>query len=254
MHYRLVSILGQFRNAPAQQLDRPEILDVCRHVKHTWRSCLLDPVAIIHLFLDQILRGNTAINHLVRISGLTFTGSAYCQARAACPWRCSRSCSAASPSGSSPRSTRPGNGTATACSSPTARASPCPTCPNSRSTSASPASSSPAAASPWPISWRCSTSARGCSSRSLPPRCAPTTCPAWHGSIPGSAPVTCCWATAASARSPTWRCWRRGECTASSGSISARSSISRRIGPMPDRGRRTARRGGPVRVGCVGWA
>jgi hypothetical protein len=37
------------------------------------------------LFLTQILRGNTAINHLVRISGRSFTGSAYCQARSRLP-------------------------------------------------------------------------------------------------------------------------------------------------------------------------
>ena len=85
MHHRIVSILRRLKNAPAQQLDRPEILDACRHVNHTWRSCLLDPVAIIHLFLNQILHGNTAINHLVRISGLSFTGSAYCQARGRLP-------------------------------------------------------------------------------------------------------------------------------------------------------------------------
>jgi Transposase DDE domain len=85
MHHRIVSILRRFQKAPAQQLDRAEILDACRQVKHTWRSCLLDPVAIIHLFLNQILHGNTAINHLVRISGLSFTGSAYCQARSRLP-------------------------------------------------------------------------------------------------------------------------------------------------------------------------
>jgi hypothetical protein len=85
MHYRIVSILRRFQNAPAQQLDRPEILDTCRQVKHTWRTCLLDPVAIIHLFLNQILHGNTAINHLVRISGFSFTASAYCQARSRLP-------------------------------------------------------------------------------------------------------------------------------------------------------------------------
>ena len=85
MHHRIVSVLRRLKNAPARQLDRPEILDACRHVKHTWRSCLLDPVALIHLFLNQILHGNTAINHLVRISGLCFTGSAYCQARGRLP-------------------------------------------------------------------------------------------------------------------------------------------------------------------------
>jgi hypothetical protein len=85
MHHRIVSILRRLKNAPARQLDRPEILGACRQVNHTWRHCLLDPVAIIHLFLSQILRGNTAITHLVRISGRSFTASAYCQARSRLP-------------------------------------------------------------------------------------------------------------------------------------------------------------------------
>jgi hypothetical protein len=85
MHHRIVSVLRRLKDAPAQQLDRPEIVDACRQVKHTWRSCLLDPVALIHLFLNQILHGNTAINHLIRITGLSFTASAYCQARSRLP-------------------------------------------------------------------------------------------------------------------------------------------------------------------------
>src|SRR3954453_8543224 len=85
MHHRIVSVLRRLKDAPAQQLDRPEILDACRQVRHTWRSCLLDPVALIHLFLAQILHGNTAITHLVRISGRSFTGPAYCQARSRLP-------------------------------------------------------------------------------------------------------------------------------------------------------------------------
>jgi hypothetical protein len=85
MHHRIVSILRRLQQAPAQQLDRPEILDACRQVNHTWRQCLLDPVTLIPLFLTQILHGNTAINHLVRISGSCFTASAYCQARCRLP-------------------------------------------------------------------------------------------------------------------------------------------------------------------------
>jgi len=85
MRQRILSILRHLQNAPTRQLDRPEILDACRHVRHSWRHCALDPVAIIHLFLTQILRGNVPINHLIRISGLTATASAYCQARGRLP-------------------------------------------------------------------------------------------------------------------------------------------------------------------------
>jgi len=85
MHHRIVSILRRLKQDPAEQLDRPAILDVCRQVRHTWRACLLDPVATVHLFLLQVLHGNTAINHLPRLCGKAFTGSAYCQARARLP-------------------------------------------------------------------------------------------------------------------------------------------------------------------------
>jgi DDE family transposase len=85
MHHRIVSILRRLKQDPARQLDRPAILDVCRQARHTWRTCLLDPVATVHLFLLQVLHGNTAINHLPRLCGKSFTDSAYCQARARLP-------------------------------------------------------------------------------------------------------------------------------------------------------------------------
>jgi hypothetical protein len=85
MHHRILSILRRLKQDPARELDRPAILDVCRQVGHRWRASVLDPVATIHLFLLQVLHGNTAVNHLPRLSGLGFTDSAYCQARARLP-------------------------------------------------------------------------------------------------------------------------------------------------------------------------
>ena len=38
-----------------------------------------------HLFLHQVLHGNVAVAELRRLSGLSFTDSAYCQARARLP-------------------------------------------------------------------------------------------------------------------------------------------------------------------------
>ena len=40
---------------------------------------------MIHPLLLQVLHGNTAVDHLRRCSGLAFTDSAYCQARARLP-------------------------------------------------------------------------------------------------------------------------------------------------------------------------
>lgn len=85
MYHRIVSILHRLKQEPARELDRPAIVETCRQVKHSWRAGLLDPVATVHLFLTQILHGNTAINHLPRLSGQQFTDSAYCQARARLP-------------------------------------------------------------------------------------------------------------------------------------------------------------------------
>lgn len=85
MHHRILSILRRLKQDPARHLDRPAILDVCRQARHRWRAGLLDPVATVHLFLLQVLHGNTAINHLPRLCGKAFTDSAYCQARARLP-------------------------------------------------------------------------------------------------------------------------------------------------------------------------
>lgn len=85
MHHRIVSALRLLRRDLAHQLDRPAILQACRAAGHAWRGCLLDPVAVVHLLLTQILNGNAALAHLPRLVGLSFTASAYCQARSRLP-------------------------------------------------------------------------------------------------------------------------------------------------------------------------
>ncbi len=85
MHRRIVDILRDLKRDPARLLDRPAILDLRRRAGHSWRTSFFDPVATIHTFLLQILHGNTAINHLPRLTHQAFTASAYCQARARLP-------------------------------------------------------------------------------------------------------------------------------------------------------------------------
>jgi Transposase DDE domain len=85
MHHRIVSILHRFKQDPSQLLDRPAILALCRNVGHKWRTCFFDPVTTIHVFLIQILHGNTAIRHLPHLTGCVFTDAAYCLARARLP-------------------------------------------------------------------------------------------------------------------------------------------------------------------------
>jgi hypothetical protein len=70
-------------------LEAEAILTVCREIGYTaWRDRVLTPVTTIHLFLLQILHGNTACSHLPHLSSLRFSAAAYCQARARLPLRC----------------------------------------------------------------------------------------------------------------------------------------------------------------------
>ena len=58
------------------------IRQVCQRVGHEFRQRVLGPVETIHLFLLQVLHGNTACTHLCHWVDWTFTASAHCQARA----------------------------------------------------------------------------------------------------------------------------------------------------------------------------
>jgi Transposase DDE domain len=84
----VTTTLQRFTGEWATLLQPETILAVCREIGYTaWRDRLLTPVTTIHLFLLQILHGNTACSHLPHLSGLRFTAAAYCQARARLPLR-----------------------------------------------------------------------------------------------------------------------------------------------------------------------
>jgi hypothetical protein len=81
----LLAALRQIRDDLATAVTPATIRAACRAVGHTWRERQLGPVATVHLFVLQILHGNTACAHLPRLTGRTFTASAYCQARSRLP-------------------------------------------------------------------------------------------------------------------------------------------------------------------------
>jgi hypothetical protein len=56
-----------------------------QHPEYHWRQRLLDPLTTTLLFAQQVLHGNTAIHHLPHLSGLNFSATAYCHARARLP-------------------------------------------------------------------------------------------------------------------------------------------------------------------------
>ena len=62
------------------------IIAACEEAGYNaWRDRVLTPVTTIQFFLLQILHGNTACSHLPHLSGLRFSASAYCHARAKLP-------------------------------------------------------------------------------------------------------------------------------------------------------------------------
>jgi hypothetical protein len=85
MHHRIDTILKGLRQDVAHRLEPESIRSACRQAGHTWRHCVLNPVAIIHWFVIQVLHGNTSLEHVARLGGGLFTGAAYCLARAFLP-------------------------------------------------------------------------------------------------------------------------------------------------------------------------
>jgi Transposase DDE domain len=84
----ITAILQRFTGEWAALLQPDAILAACDEVGYTrWRDRVLTPVTTVHLFLLQILHGNTACSHLPHLSGLRFSAAAYCQARARLPLR-----------------------------------------------------------------------------------------------------------------------------------------------------------------------
>jgi hypothetical protein len=82
----IASILQRFTGEWATLLQPEALLAVCREIGYmAWRDRVLTPVTTMHLFLLQILHGNTACSHLPHLSGLRFTTAASCQARARLP-------------------------------------------------------------------------------------------------------------------------------------------------------------------------
>jgi hypothetical protein len=85
MNAFLLPALRQIRKDLADVLEPLSLAPLCRSLSIRWRQRSLDPINTIHVFLIQILPGNTAWAHLPRLTGLSFTASAYCPARARLP-------------------------------------------------------------------------------------------------------------------------------------------------------------------------
>jgi hypothetical protein len=85
MALSIPQILRQFKADVANAISRETITKICRYLHYTCRERILDPVTTVHVFLLQILHGNTACTALARLAEVPFTATAYCLARKRLP-------------------------------------------------------------------------------------------------------------------------------------------------------------------------
>ena len=83
----ILAAVQQIKSDIAQFLSHELIREVCATIGHVWRDRILDPATTVHLFVLQILHGNTACPHVPRLGGVACSGEAYCQARQRLPLR-----------------------------------------------------------------------------------------------------------------------------------------------------------------------
>src|SRR6266542_4348927 len=77
--------LTRIRANVAAALPEAAVRSLAAALARPYHDRTLTPVVTTYLFLQQILHGNNAVGHLRHLSGLTFTDSAYCQARQRLP-------------------------------------------------------------------------------------------------------------------------------------------------------------------------
>jgi hypothetical protein len=81
----VAAALARIKQDLDEHLPPDAIESACRAVGHRWRERKLGPVRTVHLFLLQVLHANVAVTALRHLAGLSFSASAYCQARARLP-------------------------------------------------------------------------------------------------------------------------------------------------------------------------
>lgn len=85
MALTIPQVLRQFKADVANAIAAETILKICGYLKYVSRQRVLGPVQTVHVFLLQILHGNTACTALPRLAGISFTAAAYCVARKRLP-------------------------------------------------------------------------------------------------------------------------------------------------------------------------
>ena len=81
----LVEAIGRIKRNVAECLSAESIAAACRESGHAWRERELNPSKVVQAFLTQVLHGNTACEHVVRLARLSCSATAYCRARGRLP-------------------------------------------------------------------------------------------------------------------------------------------------------------------------
>ena len=85
MNVSIVDAVATIKRSVANCLTETAVEQACHAEKYSWRQRELGPVETVHAFIIQVLHGNTACTHTVRLAGLNCSAEAYCQARARLP-------------------------------------------------------------------------------------------------------------------------------------------------------------------------
>ena len=160
----ILAAVRQIKAEVAQFLSPRLIREVCTTAGHVWRDRLLDPATTVHLFVLQILNGNTAILHLRHLAGSAVNAAAYCRARMRLPLAVYRTLLDYT-AGLASQDCAPifanACGQAMRVLLVDATSSLTPDTRSIRKLFAQPANIKPGAATPWPRCWRCSTPPAG---------------------------------------------------------------------------------------------
>lgn len=81
----ITKTLDRIKQAGIQALEADAIKQACRDEDHSWNDSTLNPIVVVQLLFNQVLRGNTAITHLSHLYDKPFTSAAYCKARMRLP-------------------------------------------------------------------------------------------------------------------------------------------------------------------------
>ena len=85
MRVSIIEAVARIKRNVAACLSESAIEAACAAVAYAWRERELGPVQTVWTFLTQVLHGNTACEHAIRLTGLSCSASAYCQGRRRLP-------------------------------------------------------------------------------------------------------------------------------------------------------------------------